>query len=59
MNIVTHAEQSWKGEDEYEWEYLDREPSEFKKSRRELSECHLDWQVIQVPALLYTVSKDI
>lgn len=59
MNIVTHAEQSWKGEDEYEWEYLDREPSEFKKSRRALSECHLDWQVIQVPALLYTVSKDI
>lgn len=53
------AEQSWKGEDEYEWEYLDRESAEVKKSRWELYESHLDWQVIQVPALLYTVPKDI
>lgn len=59
MNTVTHAEQPWKGEDEYEWEYLDREASEVKKSRRELYKCHLDWEVIQVPALLYIVSKDI
>lgn len=58
-NRVTHAEQSWKGEDEHEWEYLDKEASEVKKSRGELYEHHLDWQVIQVPALLYTLSKGI
>lgn len=39
---IMHAEQSWKGEDENEWEYLDREASEVKKSRREFYKCHLD-----------------
>lgn len=29
------------------------------KSRGELYKHHLDWQVMQVPVLLYTVSKDI
>lgn len=27
-SLIMHAEQSWKGEDEDEWEYLDREASE-------------------------------
>lgn len=58
-SLIMYAEQSWKGEDEDEWEYLDREASEVWKSGRELYECHLDWQATQVRAFLYTVSKDI